>query len=205
MDITKHPVNWDWQEDWPDAQPEENDFVPETQGVEFWNDVIIDEKELNESAPLQAENPKFEISADYEEAEFNGDDDSYSLVLVRAKDDENKEIWISVSGITEDDFDIETGTETWDDPGVYPSGAGGYRLPSYSYEVVESAYLPPEKLNDLVLSFSNYEADTYTRDEAKAVLGVSEEEFSKIEAQAKELGFKVLAAIGEEWIIDHAE
>lgn len=32
-----------------------------------------------------------------------------------------------------DEPDIRT--ETWSDPGVYPSGAGGYPLSSYDYEI----------------------------------------------------------------------
>lgn len=43
------------------------------------------------------------------------------------------------------EFDeADTITETWDDPGDYPCGAGGYPLPSYTYEVKVCPYCESE-------------------------------------------------------------
>lgn len=71
--------------------------------------------------------------------------------------------------------DIESSVERWDDPGVYPSGAGGGPVSSYNYLDISGSYTV-QFTDEQVSSFA-YEAGvipTYhvmTADEAFAKIG----------------------------------
>lgn len=80
-------------------------------------------------------------------------------------------------GLSSDDIELQTSTETWSDPGDYPNSLGSGALPNRDYLEV----------NDADIDFGNMELKFYTEDEvsiseeeAKAYLGVNDDEFNNL-------------------------
>lgn len=82
---------------------------------------------------------------------------------------------------------LTLGYETWDDPGDYPSGAGGAALPSYEYPVVDGHITIVLGADGRRLLLSNEDlfwekADDILREEVSEEVGVGVEEIgSKLE------------------------
>lgn len=164
---------------------------------------IVEDK-LEEQVESSVVEKKYTVTADSSDAEFGRDaSDCYALVNVTSTNNSN-DLWIVITGVSKDDLDLETTWDTWDDPGDYPSNAGGGPLPSYDYEVVESATLniEPEYLD---AGFEDYEGNVLGRAAAMARIGATEEEFDAIVVEAKKIGLEILNDIANDWAIDHSE
>ena len=77
---------------------------------------------------------------------------------------ESKGFGVLFYGPDKDNVDFEYRTETWDDPGDYPSRAGGGPLPSYDYDVVDSWDIYIDK-NDLEHVFIDADYSEFSKEE----------------------------------------
>lgn len=57
---------------------------------------------------------------------------------------------VGAYGLSKNKIKIKTAIDRWDDPGDYPSGAGGWSLPSYYYMYIEDADLCMSKEDILI-------------------------------------------------------
>lgn len=140
-----------------------------------------------------------EVSVQDYEFSYRSKDCWVSFYLLRPEDE--KVIYITLTGLDASDVEIETGSDSWSDPGVYPNAVAGGPLSSYSYSTVEDAKLLG-KPSDLNYSFSDEQDQPITEEQAKEFLGVSEEEYQTIITKVKEAGFEAFSDIAHDWALD---
>ena len=167
------------------------------------------EKDLKEAlgwADMEFSSFKYDFETEHCEASVQDYEFSYkskdcwvSFYLLRPEDE--KVIYVTLTGLDASDVEIETGSDSWSDPGVYPNAVADGPLSSYSYSTVEDAKLAG-KPSDLNYSFSDEQDQPITEEQAKEFLGVSEEEYQTIITKVKEAGFEAFSDIAHDWALD---
>jgi hypothetical protein len=73
------------------------------------------------------------------------------------------------------DFKIKEKSERWDDPGVYPSGAGGSALPSHNYYQLKGYADVTIDTNDLRRAIESDEDQLFDEIDAKVKAAIKDE------------------------------
>lgn len=128
-----------------------------------------------------------ELSVNDKELRFSEyPEDTWVDIEIRDEETEEDSLYLRLSGPTARDVKLEWAWDTWDDPGDYPSGAGGGPLRSYRYAYVEDASLDfkPSRFD---LEIVDIDGGSVSKDELFDLYEITEEEFTKISNAAREL------------------